>query len=58
MDRQVQMEKQKQKPTLFLTKQSWSPRYKVFVLSTCGRCHPERFMVASFYNLKHSSVSN
>ena len=27
------MEKQKQKLTLFLTKQCWSPRYKVPVLS-------------------------
>ena len=46
--------KKKQKPTLFLTKQCWSPRYKVTVLFVCGGCHPEEFIVASFYNLKHS----
>ena len=52
-DRHIWKEKQKQKPTLFLTKQCWSPRYKVPVLSTCGGCHPEGFIVASFYNFKY-----
>ena len=48
------MEKQTKikKPTLFLTKQFWSPRYKISVLSTCGGCYPKRFIVASFYELK------
>ena len=46
--------RQKQKPTLFLTKQCWSRRYKVSVLSVCGECHLEGFIVASFYRLKHS----
>ena len=51
-DRHIWNEIQKQKPTLFLTKQCWSPRYKVPVLSTYGGCHPEGFIVASFYNFK------
>ena len=38
-DRHRWKNKQKQKPTLFLTKQCWSPRYKVSVLSVCGRVH-------------------
>ena len=46
-------EKPNQIPTLLLTKQCWSPRYKVSVLSTCGGCHPKGFIVASFYNFKH-----
>ena len=46
------MEKQtKQKPTLFLTKQCWCPRYKVSVLFIYEGYHPEGFIVASFYNL-------
>ena len=44
--------KPNQKQTLFLTKQCWSPRYKVSVLSTCGRWNPKEFIVASFCNLK------
>ena len=52
-DRHICKEKQKQKPTLFLTNQCWSPRYKVPVLSTCGGCHPEWFFVASFYSFKY-----
>ena len=51
--RHIWKEEQKQKPTLFLTKQCWSPRYKVPVLSKCEGCHPEGFIVASFYNFKH-----
>ena len=39
------------KPALFLTKQFWSPRHKISVLSTCGGCYPKRFIVASFYEL-------
>ena len=39
-DRHIWNEKQKQKPALFLSKECWSPRYKVPVLSTCGGCHP------------------
>ena len=35
-DRHIWKKKQKQKPTLFLTKQCWSPRYKVSVLSLYG----------------------
>ena len=46
-------DKQKQKPTLFLTKQCWYPRYKVPVLFKCGGCHPEEFIIASFYNFKY-----
>ena len=51
-ERQRWKGKPNQKPTLFLTKQCWSPTYKVSVLSTCGGCHPKGFIVASFYNLK------
>ena len=43
----------KRKPTLFLIKQCWSPRYKVPVLYTFEGCQPERFIVRSFYNLKY-----
>ena len=53
-DRRRWKNKQKQKPTLFLTKQCWSPRYKVSVLSVCGGCHPKGFIIASFYNSQHS----
>ena len=56
-DRHVWKEKQKQKPTLFLTKQCWFPSYKVPVLSTCGGCLPEGFIVASFYNFKYMAIS-
>ena len=52
-DRHIWKEKQKQKPTLFLTKQCWSARYKVPVLSTCVGCRSEGFIVASFYNFKY-----
>ena len=52
-ERQSWKEKPNQKPIMFLTKQCWSPRYKVSVLSTYGRCHPKGFIVASFNNLKH-----
>ena len=52
-DRHIWKEKQKQKPTPFLTKQCWSLRFKVSVLSTSGGCHPEGFIVASFYNFKY-----
>ena len=57
-DRHIWKEKPKQKPTLFLTKQCWFPRYKVPVLSTCGGCHPEGFIVASFYNFKYIANSH
>ena len=57
-DKHIWKEKQKQKPTLFLTKQCWFPRYKVPLLSTCGRCHPEGFIVASLYNFKHIANNN
>ena len=43
----------KQKSELFLSKQCWSPRYKVPVLSTCGECHREGLIFASFYNFKY-----
>ena len=36
-----------------LTKQCYSARYKVSVLSTCGGCHSEGFVVAIFYNFKY-----
>ena len=52
-DRHIWKKKQKQIPTLFLTKQCWSLRYKVSVLSTSVGCHPEGFIVASFYNFKY-----
>ena len=52
-DRHIWKDKQKQNPALLLTKQCWSPRYKVPVLSTCGGCHPEGFIVTSFYNFKY-----
>ena len=52
-DRHIWKKKQKQKPALFLSKQCWFPRYKVPVLSTCGGCHPEGFIVASFYDFKY-----
>ena len=52
-DRHIWKENQNQKATLFLTKQCWSHRYKVPVLSTCGGCHPKGFIVASFYNFKY-----
>ena len=51
-DRHIWKEKENQKPTLFLTKQCWSPRYKVLVLSTSGGCHSEDFIVGSVYNCK------
>ena len=51
--RQAHMEREKQKPTLFITKQCWSPTYKVPVLFTCGGCCPEGFIAASFYNFKY-----
>ena len=35
------------------TVQCWFPRHKLPVLSTCGVCHQEGFIVTSFYNLKH-----
>ena len=46
-------EKQKQNPAMFVTKQCWSPRYKISVLSTYGGCHPEGFTVASFCNFNY-----
>ena len=65
VERQVPMEREakKKKPTLFLTKQWWSLRYKVSVLSTCGGCHPEGLIITSFYNFKniannHSNNNN
>ena len=54
--RYIWKEEQKQKPTLFLTKQCWSSRYKVPVLAIlpiCGGCHPEGFIIARFSNFKH-----
>ena len=45
--------KTKQKPTVILTKLCWNHRCKVPVLSTCCRCDPEGFIVATFYKLKH-----
>ena len=55
----MQVERQKKlKPTLFLTKSCWSPKYTVSVLSTCGGSHPEGFIVASFRNLKHIANNN
>ena len=50
----MKKQKQKQKAILFLTKQCWFLRYKVSALPICGGCHPEGFIVASFYDLKHS----
>ena len=44
VDRQIQMEKQTK--IIFRTKQSWSPRHKVSVLSVCRGCHPEGFLQA------------
>ena len=38
---------------MFLIKQCSSPRYKGPVLSICGGCHPEGFIVARFYNFKY-----
>ena len=43
---------------LFITKRCWSPGYNVSVLSTCGVCHPEGFIVASFYNLNHTASNH
>ena len=65
VERQVPMEREakKKNPTLFLTKQWWSLRYKVSVLSTCGGCHREGLIITSFYNSKniannHSNNNN
>ena len=52
-DRHIWAKSQKQQPALFLTKQCYSARYKVSVLSTCGGCHSEGFVVAIFYNFKY-----
>ena len=53
------MERQtKTKTNTVLTKQCWSPRCRVSVLSICGGCHPEGFIVASFYNLKYIANSH
>ena len=57
-DRHIWKEKQKQKPTLFLTKQCWSPRYKAPVLSTRGGCHPEGFIVTNFYNFRYIAINH
>ena len=43
----------KAKTDTVFTKQCWSPRYKVPVLSTCGGSHLEGFIVASFYNFEY-----
>ena len=53
-DNHIWKQKQKQKSAMFLTKRCWYPRQKVHALSsTCGRCHPEGFIVASFYGFKY-----
>ena len=52
-DRHRWKKKQKQKSKLFLTEQCWSPRHKLSVLSTSGACHPEGFILASYYNLTY-----
>ena len=51
--RHIWKEKQEQNPTLLPAKQCWSPSYKVPILSTCGGCNPEGFIVANFFNLKY-----
>ena len=56
-DRQKRNLDKSSKKTNTFRCQSWSRRYSVPVLSTtCGGCHPERFIVASLHKTKHIMI--